>query len=127
MKDMARTQAGGTMQGQEEKMKSLISDAELKRKREEEEEMHKNPLMSLLGGKSSNLNTPGKRPHQMDKCANALRMSLASAGNQDFDIRQTSYLNSLRKLFEDIRVLQYHHNVTFESIFGQDLSYQSSD
>jgi len=39
----------------------------------------------------------------MDKFANALRMSLASAAGNDYDIRQNSYLNALRKLFEEVR------------------------
>jgi len=62
MRDMARTQAGGTMEGQEQKMKNLIEEADLKRKKEEEEAINSNPLLGLLGGpKTSNLNSPGKR------------------------------------------------------------------
>jgi hypothetical protein len=88
MRDMARTQAGGTMEGHEQKMRTLIDEADLKRKKEEEEAVNSNPLLGLLGGpKTSNLNSPGKRLNQIDKFANALRMSLASAGNQDFDLR----------------------------------------
>jgi hypothetical protein len=88
MRDMARTQAGGTMEGHEQKMRNLIDEADLKRKKEEEEAVNNNPLLGLIGGpKTSNLNSPGKRLNKMDKFANALRMSLASAGNQDFDLR----------------------------------------
>jgi hypothetical protein len=40
----------------------------------------------------------------MEKFANALRMSLnAAGGNADYDMRQNSFLNCLRKLFEEVR------------------------
>ena len=43
-------------------MKSLIEEADVKRKKEEEEAVNSNPLLGLLGGpKTSNLNSPGKR------------------------------------------------------------------
>ena len=80
-------------------MRQLIGEAENKRKREEEEAINNNPLLGLLKY------SPGKKPNKMDKFANALRMSLTSAGNQDFDFRNPSYLTSMRKLFEDLRML----------------------
>ena len=50
------------MEGHEQKMRTLIDEADLKRKKEEEEAVNNNPLLGLLGGpKTSNLNSPGKR------------------------------------------------------------------
>lgn len=82
MRDMARQQTAGSMEGHELKMRSMIDEAEAKRKAEEEEAANNNPLLGLFGNC-----TPSKKPNKMDKFANALRMSLASATGNDYDMR----------------------------------------
>ena len=57
----------------------------------------------------------------MDKFANALRMSLASAAGNDYDIRQNSYLNALRKLFEEVRRSPDLQDINGEELFGQEV------
>jgi hypothetical protein len=54
----------------------------------------------------------------MDKFANALRMSLGSATGNDYDIRQNSYLNALRKLFEEVRRSPDLQDINGEELFG---------
>ena len=57
----------------------------------------------------------------MDKFANALRMSLGSATGNDYDIRQNSYLNALRKLFEEVRRSPDLQDINGEELFGQEV------
>lgn len=48
-------------------------------------------------------------------------MSLASAGNVDYDVRQNSHLNALRKLFEETRRSPDLQDLNSEELFGQDI------
>ena len=111
---MARQTAGGTQIGQEEKFQKMIEDQEEKRKREEEEALNRNPLMGMFSG------SPGRGgKNQVEKFANALRQSLQSnPGNQDYDIRSNNLLNSLRKLFEEVRASPELRDLNGEDIFG---------
>lgn len=58
----------------------------------------------------------------MEKFANALRMSLnaAGAGAADYDIRQNSFLNCMRKLFEEVRRSPDVQDITGEGLFTQE-------
>jgi hypothetical protein len=63
--------------------------------------MDRNPLLGMFGKGSPALG----RKNPAEKFANALRQSLQSNGQaaQDYDVRSNSYLNSLRKMFEEVR------------------------
>lgn len=110
MHDMARATASGTQVGNEDKMRQLINENNEQQQERELEAMDRNPLFGVLGGKGS----PSLgRKNPAEKFANALRQSLYSQPG-DYDIRQNSYLNSLRKFFEELRAspeLQDVHEV----------------
>ena len=78
--------------------------------------MERNPLLGLVGKGSPVLG----RKNPAEKFANALRQSLQSNNNnQDYDLRSNSFLNSLRKMFEEVRSspdLREMHE-----IFGQEV------
>jgi hypothetical protein len=95
----------------------MIEEQEDKRKREEEEALNRNPLMGMFSG------SPGRGgKNQVEKFANALRQSLQSnTGNQDYDIRSNNLLNSLRKLFEEVRASPDLRDLNGEDVFGQEV------
>lgn len=105
-------------------MRVMLDEAETKRKADEEEAMNNHPLLGLFGGirVSQHTGTPGKRPNNVDKFANALRMSLASANaGADYDMRPDSFLAAMRKLFEEVRRADDIPALNAEPMFGPEL------
>jgi len=45
----------------------------------------------------------------------------SNTGNQDYDIRSNNLLNSLRKLFEEVRASPDLRDLNGEEIFGQEV------
>jgi hypothetical protein len=82
----------------------------------EQEAMERNPLLGMFGSGAPALG----RKNPAEKFANALRQSLGSNGAaaQDYDVRTNSYLNSLRKLFEEVRVSPELRDFNGYDIFG---------
>lgn len=95
----------------------MIEENNEKRLQEEEEAMNRNPLLSLFGKGSPSLG----RKNPAEKFANALRQSINAQPAADYDIRQNSYLNSLRKLFEEIRQSPDLRDINGFDIFGQEV------
>jgi hypothetical protein len=105
---------------QEEHFKKILEEESKKREEEDqakkEEEMKLNPLAGLFG----NMGTPGKDDPR-SRFANALRQSLQlSTTKKDYDIRSNSYLNSLRKLFEEVRTTEELDELNGEQLFKTD-------
>lgn len=77
--------------------------------------MERNPLLGLVGKGSPSMG----RKNPAEKFANALRQSLnGGPGNNDYDLRQNSFLNCLRKFFEEIRASPDLQDVNGNDIFG---------
>jgi hypothetical protein len=81
--------------------------------------MERNPLLGMFGSGAPALG----RKNPAEKFANALRQSLGSNGAaaQDYDIRSNSYLNSLRKMFEEVRMSPELRDFNGYDIFGQEV------
>ena len=81
--------------------------------------MERNPLLGMFESGAPALG----RKNPAEKFANALRQSLGSNGAaaQDYDIRSNSYLNSLRKMFEEVRMSPELRDFNGYDIFGQEV------
>lgn len=105
------------LQQQEEAFKKILEEEnrrrdELMAKQREEDEKN-NPLAGLFSPQKGSLK---------DKFANALRQSLQVSGlKKDYDIRQNSYLNAMRKLFEELRTAGELGALNGEDLFSTDI------
>ena len=74
------------------------------------------------------MNLPGRQSQSFEantsanKFANALRQSLQlSANNKDYDLRDNSFLHSLRKMFEEMRVADTLNDFTSDTLFNDEV------
>lgn len=111
---------------QEKQMKTLIQENNEQRDREEEvrvaESHAKSPFGSLFGlpGRQSQ-SFEGNQP--ANKFANALRQSLQLSPSRhgDYDIRDNTYLQAMRKMFEEMRMAEDLNDFTSEQLFNEEV------
>lgn len=61
------------------------------------------------------------RKNPAEKWANAIRQSIETNKGHDYDLRSNSYLNALRKFFEEIRASPDLRDINGYDIFGQEV------